>query len=597
MTNPSSHVSSPLAGALREIRPGLFAAGGLSLFINLLMFVSPLYTMQIFDRVLTSRNAVTLVMISVIVGVLLMTYVALEHYRARILQQTGVRFDRLLSGPAFEAALSSALRARGSNHAQTLRDLDLMRDILSGGVIMALMDAPWAPIYIVICFLLHPLIGLVALVGALAIVTIALVNERATKGLLLRALLTNTRAIDRVGSSLRNAEAILGLGMGPAIRSWCTGMREEALGYSVSAGERGGTLLAFSKFLRMAIQTATMGVGAYLAINQEISGGVLFAASLIMGRALAPIEIMVAQWKSIVSARSAHARLERIFEENPPTVGRVRLPDAKGTVSVENLLILAPGTNTPVVMGATFTLKAGEIVALVGASGSGKSSLARALVGAWPPAQGCVRLDGNDLRHYDPDQLGTELGYLPQDIELFSGCVRDNIARFRADAADAQVTEAAKHASAHEMIQRLPNGYMTEIGDDGVGLSGGQRQRVGLARALFGEPSFVVLDEPDANLDSDGNRALIRAIEGLRKDGKTVVIVTHRPNLLSVVDRMIIMQEGRIAQMGSRDQLLPSLVGPNIAPAPRRPVWDGGRAGPPASDPAHSVLRRTRVDA
>lgn len=595
MTNPPLQAPSPLTGALREIRPGLVAAAGLSLFVNLLMFVSPLYTMQIYDRVLTSRNEVTLLMLSVIVGVLLMTYVALEHCRGRILQQAGVRFDRLLSGPAFEAALSSALRSRGSNHAQTLRDLDLMREILSGSVMMALMDAPWAPIYLVICFLLHPLIGLVALVGAVAIVAIAFANERATKGLLLRASLANIRAIDRLGSSLRNAEAIRGLGMGPAIQSQCAGIRDEALANSVSAGERGGTLLALSKFLRMAIQVAMMGVGAYLAINQHISVGVLFAASLIMGRALAPVEIMVAQWKNIVSARSAHARLERIFDENPPLTGRMYLPDATGTVSVENLVVLAPGTNTPLVMGAAFTLKAGEIVALVGPSGSGKSSLARALVGAWPPTQGCVRLDGNDLRHYDPDQLGSALGYLPQDVELFSGSVRDNIARFRADAGDAQVIEAATHASAHEMIQRLPNGYLTDIGEDGIGLSGGQRQRVGLARALFGKPSFVVLDEPDANLDGDGNRALVQAIERLRSDQKTVVIVTHRPNLLSVVDRIIIMQEGRVAQMGSRDQLLPSIVGPNVASTPRRPVWDGGRAGPPVA--ASTPLPRPRIDA
>ncbi len=342
MTNPSLQVPSPLAEALREIRPGLVAAGGLSLFVNLLMFVSPLYTMQIYDRVLTSRNAVTLVMISVIVAILLMTYAALEHYRARILVQAGVRLDRLLSGPAFEAALSSALRVRGSNHAQSLRDLDLMRDVLSGGVTMALMDVPWAPIYLVICFLLHPLIGLVALVGALAVVTIALVNERATKGLFSRASRTNISAIERLGSSLRNAEAIQALGMGRAIQSQCTGIREEALGHSVSAGERGGTLLAVSKFLRMAIQVAMIGVGAYLAINQEISAGVLFAASLMMGRALAPIEIMVAQWKIVVSARSAYARLNRLFEENPAVVGRIRLPDAKGTVSVENLVVLPP---------------------------------------------------------------------------------------------------------------------------------------------------------------------------------------------------------------------------------------------------------------
>lgn len=567
----ASAKGSALAEGFRQIRPGLLAAGGLSIFINLLVFVSPLYTMQIYDRVLTSRNGMTLLLLSLIALALFVSYATLEHFRSRILVQIGLRFDQLLSGEVFETALGHSLATGSSHHVQLLRDVDTLREVLSGGVITSLMDVPWTPIFLAICFLLHPLIGLVALIGAVIILLLAFLNERATKAPLITAASKNLHALDRLTSSLRNAEAIRALGMGPAVRIAWSSTHGEALLDGARAGERGGTLLAISKFLRMALQVSIMGVGAYLAIQQEISGGVLFAASLIMGRALAPVEAAVSQWKAIVVARTSYARLDAALRtraaERPPT----RLPALAGEVSVEAVTVLVPGSQMPAVADVSFRLAPGEIVAVVGQSGSGKSTLARALVGAWPIVRGCVRIDGNDTRHFDANFLGQRLGYLPQDVELFAGTVRDNIARFRDDATDEAVVEAAQLASAHAMIQRLPKGYDTVIGDNGAGLSGGQRQRIGLARALFGKPVLVVLDEPNANLDGDGDRALADALQELRKQGVTVVIINHRPNLLALVDKIVFMNEGRLGRFGTRDELLPALLGQAVTPMHREP--------------------------
>jgi PrtD family type I secretion system ABC transporter len=566
------HISkepSVVAAVIRQIRPGLLAAGGLSIFINLLVFVSPLYSMQIYDRVLTSRNAMTLLLLSLIALALFCSYAALEHFRSRVLVQTGIQFDRLLSGDAFESALARSLRIPSSTHVQLLRDVDTLRDLFAGGVMTSLMDLPWTPVYLGMCFLLHFSIGMVAFSGTLMIIALAFLNERATRDPLIAASLKNLQALDRLTGSLRNAEAIRALGMGPAIRSaWATA-HEQALLESTKAGERGGTLLAISKFLRMALQMAIMGVGAYLAINQEVSGGVLFAASLIMGRALAPVEAAVAQWRFLVAARTSFSRLTLALGQPARQTRPMRLPPFTGEVCVEGLTVVVPGTQVPAVANASLRLIPGEVTAIVGASGSGKSSLARALVGAWPAARGCVRIDGNDLRHVDPIFLGESLGYLPQDVELFAGTVRDNIARFRQGATDEQVVEAAVMASAHNLIQQLPRGYDTVIGENGAGLSGGQRQRIGLARALFGRPVLVVLDEPNANLDGDGDRALAAAIQLLRSRRVTLVIINHRPNLLSAVDKIVFLQGGRIGRVGTRDELLPLLLGETVTPMRR----------------------------
>ena len=349
-----------VAAVLRQIRPGLIAAAGLSIFINLLVFVSPLYSMQIYDRVLTSRNAMTLLLLSLIALALFCSYAVLEHFRSRVLVQTGIRFDRLLSGDAFESALARSLRTPSASHIQLLRDVDTLRDLFSGGVMTALMDLPYTPVYLAMCFLLHFSIGMVAFLGTLMIIALAFLNERATRDPLMAASFRNLQALDRLTGSLRNAEAIRALGMGPAIRSaWAT-TREQALLESTKAGERGGTLLAISKFLRMALQMAIMGTGAYLVINQEVSGGVLFAASLIMGRALAPVEVAVAQWRFLVAARTSFARLTLALGQQAAPARPMRLPTFTGEVSVENLTVLIPGTQMPAIAGASLRLSPGE---------------------------------------------------------------------------------------------------------------------------------------------------------------------------------------------------------------------------------------------
>lgn len=577
-----------LSQTVRKLTPAFTSLFGLSFVLNLFVFVSPLYTMQIYDRVMSSRSATTLAMLSVIVLVLFVAYAVLEHFRSRALVQLGLQLDEELSQPAFEAAFLSASQVRGSHHMQPLRDLETLRGTLASGLLPSLMDAPWIPVYLGLCFFLHPALGAVATAGAVLILGIAYLNERLTRDALMRAAELGMAAGDSLNSTLRNAELIRALGMGDAIKGQWHGRHGQALGYHTRAADWGGTLLAATKFLRMALQCAVLGVGAYLAINQQIAVGVIFAASLIMGRALAPIEGAVSQWKAFVAARGAYQRLDAALKDNPIT-RLTTLPRPSGALTVEALSVSAPRGKSLLVDGVSFDLQPGEIGAIVGATGSGKSSLARALVGVWPPQEGLVRLDGNDIRHFSDEQRAGILGYLPQDVALFAGSVRDNIARFDPEATDEAVIAAATAASAHELIQSLPDGYATQIGDDGAALSGGQRQRIGLARAMFGRPSLVVLDEPNANLDGDGDAALSRALTRMRAAGTIVVVITHRPQLLSQVDKIVLMQNGRAVRFGHRDEILPLLL------QARTPAQPAARRQPAAGWKPNEAYQVTRM--
>lgn len=571
-----------LSQTVRKLSPAFASLFGLSFVLNLFVFVSPLYTMQIYDRVLSSRNATTLVMLSLIVLVMFLAYAALEHFRSRALVQLGLQLDAELSQPAFEAAFLAAAQVKGSQHVQPLRDVETLRGTLASGLLPSLMDAPWIPVYLGLCFFLHPALGFVATAGAVLILAIAYLNERLTRHALIRASEIGMGASDSLSSSLRNAELIRALGMGEAIKGQWHERHALALGYHTRAADWGGSLLAATKFLRLALQCAVLGVGAYLAINQQIAMGVIFAASLIMGRALAPIEGAVSQWKGFVAARSAFQRLDKTLTRDP--ISKITtLPRPTGSLRIEGLSVNAPRSEALLVRNVSFELQPGEIGAIVGSTGSGKSSLARALVGVWPPAAGLVRLDGNDIRHFSDEQRSGILGYLPQDVSLFSGSVRDNIARFDPEATDEAVIAAATAASAHALIQALPDGYATQIGDDGASLSGGQRQRIGLARAMYGEPALVVLDEPNANLDGDGDAALARALTRLREAGAIVVVITHRPQLLSQVDKIVLMQNGQAVRAGHRDEILPLLLQARTGASPQqRPPaqWKPGEALP-----------------
>lgn len=555
--------ASPLALARQALLRPVIGVAALSLAANLLVFVPSLFMLNVYDRVLTSRNGTTLVMLLLIAAVLLAIYAALEHLRGKALVRASVLVDDIMAGPVFHATLQASLKARGPQHVQTVRDIDTVRDFVASGAIVTLIDAPWAPIFIAVCFLFHPWLGAVTLFGAVLLLVLSLLNERLTKGALIEASLHSIRALDRLTGSLRNAEAIQGLGMIEAIRSIWAAEHEKSLAKSTRASEMASLLQSAAKFLRNGLQIAILAVGAWLVIRQEITGGVMFAASLIMGRALAPLEQAVGHWKSLVMARSAVQRLKRFFAEaGADPVQRPGLPAPQGRIDLEDVTILAPGTRRALVRGASLSIPKGAVVAVVGKTGSGKSTLARALIGAWTPAAGAVRLDGNDLRHFDRDTLGRHFGYLPQDVELFEGSVRDNIARFSPDATDEAVVAAAMMAGAHDVIQRLDQGYATEIGEDGLGLSGGQRQRVGLARALFGHPAIVVLDEPNANLDGDGDAALSNAIRAMRARGTTVVIVTHKTGQLVLTDSILLMHEGQIVRYGPTAQMLPQILGP-----------------------------------
>jgi PrtD family type I secretion system ABC transporter len=542
-------------------RPYLLATVFFSFFINLLMFISPLYMLQVYDRVLMSRSSVTLIALSVIAVGMLIVYGILEGVRSRILVRAGLQVDEKLGLPVFQAIFKRSIRAQGGSSTQALRDLDTLREFLSGGAIIAFCDAPWVPIFIAVGFLLHPVLGLVSLGGAIIIFALALANETSTRSSLQAASTSSMKATHEATTNLRNAEVVHAMGMLSAIMNRWSSKHGEALVQQSLASNWAGGLLASSRFVRQALQVAILGAGAYLAILGEITPGAMIAASIIMGRALAPVEMAVGQWKTFIAGRGAYSRLEQLFEYDATSEPPMPLPKPKGHIKVTGVVVVPPGGRTPVLNNISLDLAAGTALGLVGPSGSGKSSLARALVGVWPVVAGTVRYDGADLKQWDPELLGPHIGYMPQDVELFAGTVAENIARFQEIDSDA-VVEAAQKAGVHDMILHLPDGYDTQLGEGGQALSGGQRQRVALARALYDAPQILVLDEPNANLDTEGENALARALQQAKSEGRTIVVVSHRPSLLSVVDTIAVLKEGSLMKYGPRETVLGELSKP-----------------------------------
>ena len=560
MSTRPAEVRTPLAKAKAIALPAIGAVAALSFFVNLLVFVAPLYSLQVYDRVLTSRSGATLVMLSLIAAFLFIATSVIEHFRARALVHVSVRVEETLAEPAFDGALAAARLQKGGRHAQYLRDVESLREFVGGGAIIALLDAPWSPIFLAVCFIFHPLIGALATAGLVALLGLTVLNERITKNALIESSVLSISAIDKLSASLRNAEAIYGLGMASAIRRQWGERHIVALSRTLEAYGRGAAIVGATKLLRLMLQSGMLGLGAWLSIRQEISPGIMIAASLVMGRALAPVEGVVGQWKSIVGALSAAKRLAQLFAAFPAEAEPMAFPTPDAKLVVEALGVAAPGTSNALIHNVSLQLEPGDTLAIVGKSGCGKSTLARALVGAWPATVGTIRLDGYKITHFGRDQLGSLLGYLPQDVELFAGTVRDNICRFKDDVTDEAVIAAALAAGAHEVIQRLPNGYATAIGEGGSGLSGGQRQRIGLARAMFGEPILVVLDEPDSNLDGDGEVSLLNAVLALKTRRATTVIVTHKPEILMACDKVAVMNNGTIVKFGRRDEMIPHVM-------------------------------------
>jgi len=560
------NAGTPLSQAIKACMPAFASIAFISVFINLTMLAMPLYSMQISDRVMQSRNGGTLVMLTIIVVVFLALYGFLEYVRAGIQLRASIMFDDIIRHSLFDGLMRTDVTGASRIGPQALRDAEMLREAISSGLVSTMFDAPWAPIFVLLCFFLHPMLGVVALCGALAMLVFTWLSEGITKSSVRHASQLSAEASQFAASALKNGEAVRGLGMGDTISEKWNATQNEVVATQAVTSERVAAVNAVSKFVSMLVQAALLGVGAWLAIEQLISPGVMMASSIMMGRALSPVQMVVGQWKRIVALRGSYARLQQIFANLPDQGVTADQPDPIGKLDVQQIVVVPPTGGRPVVKGVSFAAAPGEVVAIIGSSGGGKSSMARALAGVWPLVQGTIRLDGKHFQEWEPNRLGKHIGYLPQNVELFAGTIAQNIARLgKVD--DKAVIAAAKAAGAHDLILRLPKGYDTQIGEGGGALSGGTRQRVGLARALYGNPRLIILDEPNANLDDEGDRALHRAILEMKKDGRTVVVVTHKPQMLSVVDKILVMSFGLTLAFGPRDAVLQSLRAPNLAVA------------------------------
>lgn len=548
-----------LKTALKACKGSFLSVGFFSFFVNALMLVPSFYMLQVYGRVVTSGSIPTLVMLTLIMTILMGTMGSLEWVRSRIMVRLSTRLDVLLSRDVYRASFKKALDSGGMDaSAQPLNDLTGLRQFLTGNGLFAFFDTPWLPVYIGVMFLFHPWYGWFAIGCAIVLLMLAVVNEKLTGKAIADANKQNIAANLHTNKNLRNAEVIESMGMLETLMGRWGERQRQVLLLQSQASDKGGMVTSFSKTFRMLSQSLILGIGAYLAVKQEITPGLMIAGSILLGRALAPIDLMIGSWKGFISARSQYARLNEILDEQQAEPQRMSLPAPEGHVLVENLIVSAPGSKTPILKNISFAVPAGSIVGVIGPSASGKSTLARALLGVWAPQHGVVRLDGADINNWDKRELGPYVGYLPQDIELFEGSISENIARFREVEPD-KVIQAAKTAGVHEMILQLPEGYDTVIGSDGVNLSGGQRQRVGLARAIYGSPRLIILDEPNSNLDEVGERALAMAIQQLKASGATVFIITHRTSILAQLDRLLVMSNGAIGLYGPRDKVMAEL--------------------------------------
>ncbi|WP_414639773.1 type I secretion system permease/ATPase [Arenibaculum sp.] len=555
-------------------RPLLMWVGLFSFCANLLMLAVPLYTLQIFDRVLTSRSTETLAMLTLIVVGALAVFGILEAVRSRILVRVSNWFQNTLSPVLFARAVEVAPLHPGSA-ADGLRDLSTLRGFLSGPGVVHLFDVPWVPIYVGVIVLIHPLLGAVAALGAVALGAMALFSELATRRALGAANAGYAAMLARADGHVRRAEAVGAMGMLPQLVADWQRQNRDVLRDHAAASDRAGLCASITRFLRPTLQVAILGVGAYLVLQRALTPGAMIAASIILSRALAPVEQMVGTWKAFVAARAANRRLNERLAAPMPVRSSTRMPDPEGRVDVERATVTAPGGLVPVLRHVQFSLAPGESLGVIGPSAAGKSSLARLLVGLWPATSGQARLDGVDLFTWDRADLGRHVGYLPQDVDLLDGPVRQVIARMDPGAEDAAVIAAAKLAGAHEMVLRLPLGYDTVIGRDRHQLSGGQRQRLGLARAFYGNPRLLVLDEPNANLDAEGERALIDALEQARALGITAIIIAHRPSVLVHVDKLLILRDGRMEMYGPRAEIMAQVAPQRSAAAGQRTAGAG----------------------
>jgi ATP-binding cassette subfamily C protein EexD len=584
MDTMSSLSENNLQAALKACKSSFLSVGFFSFFVNALMLVPTFYMIQVSGRVVPSSSTSTLLMLTLILTVLVVTMGALEWVRSRIMVRISNRLDVMLSRDVYRASFKRALNSGGSDAtAQSLNDLTSLRQFFTGPGVFALFDAPWFPIYTCVMFLFHPWFGWMTLACGVVLTILAVVNHRATGQALANANKENVASNIITTKTLRNAEVIESMGMLETLMNRWAKRQRRIMMLQSDASDKGGVISSTSKTFRSWSQSIILAIGAYLVINHEINPGLLMAGSLLLGRALAPIDHLIGSWKSFVAAKVQYDRLSKVMDDLNQELERMALPAPEGHVQIENLIVTPPGGKAPVLRNISCVVPAGSIVGIVGPSAAGKSTLVRALMGIWPPQHGVVRLDGADISTWDKQALGPYVGYLPQDIELFEGSISENIARFEKVDAE-KVVQAAQMAGVHEMILMLPDGYDTVIGSDGVNLSGGQRQRIGLARAIYGSPRLVVLDEPNSNLDDVGERALGIALQKLKESGATVFIVSHRPNVLTRLDRIMVMANGTISLYGERDRVLAELA--QQAKAQQQRVAQAAAPQPPAAAPA-----------
>jgi ATP-binding cassette subfamily C exporter for protease/lipase len=565
MINPKA--PSELRNAMLAIE-GLFKrAAFFSVFTNVLVLAPTGYMLEVYGRVLDSRSYTTLLMLTILVVLVYVFMEILDWVRAEILHRASLKLDSQINSRVFNAVFYSRLRGLpGSTRA--VEDLRSVREFMSSPTILAVLDTPIALLFMILIYMIHPLMGGITAAGAVIQIILAFLTERSTNKLLVDATRGNAMAQNYAHNSLRNAEAIEAMGMLTSIHRRWLDKQHNFLLQQALASDRAGLNASISKFVQMTLSSGLLGIGCWLTVKGDFAhgGGMIFVASILGGRAVAPITQVIAQWRHIVMVRDAYARLDNLLNHLPEKPIGMSLPAPKGMLSVEGASTTAPGSPVPIIRGVSFVIPAGEVVAIIGPSASGKSTLARLMVGIWPTTTGKIRLDGADIYAWNKAELGPYIGYLPQDVELFEGSLAENIARFGRVDQD-QVEAAAQIVGLHDMIAALPEAYETQIGDEGCLLSGGQRQRVGLARAIYGTPQFIVLDEPNSSLDEAGEQALLRTLQWLKSQGRTIVVITHRTNVLPAVDRVLLLRDGIVQNYGPRDEVMAALARPAPVPA------------------------------
>jgi len=554
LLNPKNEIEQVLLG-FKKI---FYTVGIFSAITNLLALAPSLYMLQVYDRVLGSRNEITLLMLTVMLLAVYLITCALELIRSFVLVRVGAKFDMEMNKRVYTAAFEHNLKMGGANAGQSLQDLTNLRQFLTGNALFAFFDAPWFPIYLIVIFVFEPTLGWFAVGGVVLLVLLAYANERVSKKPLTEASSMSIAASNLATNNLRNAEVIESMGMLPNLMGRWFKLHGKFLHLQAEASEKAGIVGSLTKFVQLSMQSLVLGLGALLVLDGKITSGMMIAASILLGRALSPVQQVIGVWKSLASARSSFERLSALLEVNPARPAGMPLPKPLGHLAVEGVLAAPPGSKLVLLKNVSFAIGPGDVLGVIGPSGSGKSTLARLLVGVWPAASGKVRLDGADMFQWNKAELGPHIGYLPQDIELFGGTIGENISRF-GELDPEKVVLAAKRAGVHEMILHMPEGYDTVLGDGGAGLSGGQRQRLGLARAMYGDPSLIVLDEPNSNLDDIGEAALLQAVQDLRQHGKTIVLVTHRTTSLSITNKMLLLRDGVAELFGPTDQVMAAL--------------------------------------